>query len=199
MVASCSASTTSASRRRVEWRSSVPRCRSRSSTTAISMPRISRPSRANSASRSVAEVLNPGHLVPRRPVVLPECRLDDDLRTELVRYHNVWRLIKAVQALHSLGLWTRHDRGDLRSAPGRLSHCPPLQAIDLLPGEHRAERRERPVPCTHSSRGRAGSSSTALPWSSPAVLVGERARSARPCRVRVPGGNLSGGGHSASP
>ena len=31
-----------------------------------------------------------------------------------------------------------------------------------------------PVPCTHSSRDRAGSSSTALPRSSPTVLVGVR-------------------------
>ena len=98
------------------------------------------------------EVLNPGHLILRCPV-FRESRLDDDLRIELVRYHNVWRLIKAVQAPRSLGLWARHDRGDLRSAPGRRPQCPPLQAIDLLPGEYLEERHERPVPRTHSSRG----------------------------------------------
>jgi hypothetical protein len=52
----------------------------------------------------LAQMLNPRDFIPGCPVVLRELRFDNYFRVEFIRHDKIWRLIKAKDALRSLGL-----------------------------------------------------------------------------------------------
>ena len=58
-----------------------------------------------------AKVLHSGNLIAGRAVILGYFSLNNDLRVELVRYDEIWRLIETGDALGSLGLASAYSGG----------------------------------------------------------------------------------------